>query len=424
MGDCVSSVVSYFLKKILKKTTFRVTRFQLRRVYSYLKSLVMIKWDDLFQRSDQIVHEAIKRLSGAEKQAATETDEALIEHLQDSSYMFKAWEMREMYDYRQAYRTLKKTGRSGKLRYVGMAAAVAACVLAVCLLVIRLDEKSRSDTILVAEEFPIKPGEMKATLTTADGQIRIIGKETLLLSGESGIKMAIDTGRIEYRTMEPITESDTLKYNVLEVPRGGMFQLKLSDGTNIWLNSETTLVYPEVFAEGKREIILIGEAFFDVARDEQNPFVVKTDLGDITVLGTSFNIKRYPDEPAMLATLVSGSIRFENKIVPDEILTPGYQLKFDPISGISESYPVKTQLYTGWKDHEFQFEQASLEDIMRTLARWYDVEVIFEAEQYKKMIFTGNLDKYTNITTFFRLFEAGSDVRFSVKDKTVYVCRK
>ena len=200
-----------------------------------------------------------------------------------------------------------------------------------------------------------------------------------------------------------------------------MYLLTLSDSTRVWLNADSRLEYPLAFSGNMREVKLKGEAYFEVVKNAEAPFVVKTDLGDIKVLGTQFNVKCYPEEPVIATTLVSGKVSFTNPALSPATLRPGQQLTYKKGADRAVLRPVNVRNYVGWRENLLGFQSEPLENIMQVLSRWYDIQIIFENDRLKQLEFSGNLDKYTDIKTFFRLFEMGADVRFEIDDRTVYV---
>lgn len=149
-----------------------------------------------------------------------------------------------------------------------------------------------------------------------------------------------------------------------------------------------------------------------------HPFIVKTSKGKIRVLGTSFNVRDYGNENETVTTLVSGKVLYSSKITNEEKLTllPGFQV-VDRGEGQPELRKVDLLFYTGWRDGKYVFEDTSLEDIMNTLERWYDIEVFYVTLEVKKLRFTGDLERYKSISIFLNLIETGGDVKFNVKRK-------
>ena len=232
--------------------------------------------------------------------------------------------------------------------------------------------------------------------------------------------IAADSTGLEYNRLKQ-TNADTVVFNQLIVPRGGLYLLVLADGTRVWMNSDSHLKYPVMFAGGKREVILSGEAYFDVVKDKSAPFIVRTELGNIEVLGTEFNIKCYSDETALVTTLVNGKVKFDDGINPSVILKPEEQLIFEKENSQSIVRKVNVNHYISWKDNRLSFQGETLDMIMKTLSRWYNVEVVFEDSTLKALEFSGNLDRFTDIQEFLSLFELGVNVKFEVKNRTVYI---
>jgi ferric-dicitrate binding protein FerR (iron transport regulator) len=173
----------------------------------------------------------------------------------------------------------------------------------------------------------------------------------------------------------------------MTTPRGRQFQLVLPDGTKVWLNAASSIKYPTAFVEGERRVELVGEAYFEVAKDVDKPFYVKiNDNAAVQVLGTHFNVNAYPDENFIHATLLEGAIKL-NAYGSSGTPKPGHQaIITDVVNQVTgknwwqmKVHPVDVQQYVAWKDGVFDFGYANnLQTVMRQLARWYDVEVVYE----------------------------------------------
>ena len=192
----------------------------------------------------------------------------------------------------------------------------------------------------------------------------------------------------------------------------------------VWLNSDTELKIPTAFVGDERRVFLSGEAYFAVTKDDRKPFVVETDLGNVKVYGTEFNVKRYPDEKQLKATLVEGVIGFSSDRVAELKLKPGYQLSLAEGSGTPEVKEVKVYNEIAWRNKRFSFENETLEEIARDLERWYNVKIVFTDPALKELVFSGTLSRYGKIDPLLRFFEEGVDVKFSVKDDTIRVMKK
>ena len=193
--------------------------------------------------------------------------------------------------------------------------------------------------------------------------------------------------------------------------------LTLADGTQVWLNAETELKYPVAFADEVREVMLTGEAYFEVAKNVSRPFVVKAGQLDIKVLGTSFNVKAYPSETQQ-ATLVQGKVEvcagnYSRK------LQPGEQLNYS--SEGPEIRNVDVKAYTAWKDRRFVFNDDLLEEVIRKLGRWYDVEFILRDAEVREIRFTGNLPKYRNLDQVLNKLELTTHIRFVQDGRAIEV---
>ena len=265
----------------------------------------------------------------------------------------------------------------------------------------------------------INSGEKKAILTLADG------KQVELVSGSAVDK---DLGIVQvtgdsmaglvYRAKDTIVKA--LEYHLLSVPRAGEYVMTLSDGTKVWINAESEIKYPVVFGPDKREVFITGEAFFEVVKDSLRPFIVHTPNAQTTVLGTSFNIRAYPEEKRSQTTLAEGSVRIYSP-GSSMLLKPGEQAEVSALSGEMVKQEVEVKNFTSWKDGRFVFEQQPLEDIMRTLERWYDIRVIFKDEGAKRISLSGNMKRYGDFSQVMKMLQMTGDVRFELHGNDVYI---
>lgn len=206
---------------------------------------------------------------------------------------------------------------------------------------------------------------------------------------------------------------------IIEVPKGNTFTLNLDDGSTIYLNSDSKMRLPRKFHHNLREVELYyGEAYFKIARDTLRPFVVNTGRQRVSVLGTSFAIKAYQDEPEIQTTLVSGKVNVKTEEA-ERILCPGFQSVCTPHK--LNVRKVDVPLYTAWQKETLVFKNESLGSIMKTLVRWYNLEVIYESENLKNIHFTGELKRYQAVNKFLEKIEYLKKVRFLIKDRTVLV---
>jgi len=273
--------------------------------------------------------------------------------------------------------------------------AVAASILLLIALTIFVNQQNESPEfgVPVIINNNIKPGINKAILTLEDGS------EVSLKKGQLYQEQNIQSNGEEIIYEDKNTQE--IVYNYLTIPRGGQYQLTLTDGTKVWLNSETKLKYPVNFNNGKnRKVELIyGEAYFDVSSSKENgdsKFIVSHQLQDIEVLGTEFNIKAYSDEMNIYTTLVEGkvSVLIENN---KRLLEPNQLLNFDLVKGSISTSFVDVYNEVSWKEGIFSFKNKSLKDIMQVLSRWYDIDVTFTDKKLENIGFDGVVGKEQNI---------------------------
>lgn len=268
----------------------------------------------------------------------------------------------------------------------------------------------------VSETSLLAAGSPSARLTLADGQVVALAgelKDTLI---QGNVLLVTDGKSLAY---QPERKTAIAARNQLEVPRKGEFFLLLSDGTRVWLNSETTLRYPVCFTDNERRVEVVGEAYFEVCRDSLRPFRVELPgRGTVEVTGTAFNVHHYPDETKTLVTLTEGRVNLFSG--PNSLrMQAGEQGCME--EGHLEKKRVNAHLYTAWKDGRFVFKEQPLEEIMQTLARWYDVEIEFADEEVRQSTFSGNLRRYDDFGKIIRMLEAIQVARFEVQGNHIRV---
>jgi len=203
------------------------------------------------------------------------------------------------------------------------------------------------------------------------------------------------------------------RYSEIIVPFGQMSQLKLSDGTKVWLNSGTILRYPEHFASGPRSVIVIGEAYFEVAKMANKPFTVNTADIKVEVLGTSFNVLAYKEDAASSVTLVEGKVVVQNtEGITIAQLSPGQMATKNKTESNVEIRNVKTAFYASWIDGEIFFDDERLDQIAVKLERWFNVDIVFANEQLKSYRFTGTILKNKPVDQIMQALELLSPIRF------------
>lgn len=320
----------------------------------------------------------------------------------------------EEHDYRKHYDLfyahVRKTNRKRRIRQWTYA-AIMLLPLSIAIWYFIKQEK----TVVYTQNEQIVPGEYRAVLT-------LTGGETITLSGQSESKLEHTEAFVCGDTLnyEKAVSSEEEKYHRINIPRGGEYILKLSDGTRIWLNSESELKYPEVFTGPERRIFMRGEAYFEVAHDSLHPFIVETEQQVLTVMGTSFNLRAYTDEKKVLTTLETGKVNIRAG-EQEVILTPGNQSVC--MAGQLRVEKVNPSLYTAWHKGLFIFEAQPLGDILHTLSRWYNIEVFYADPEVEKIRFTGELWRDNDVRELLTKFELLQKVRFDIKGCAVTVSR-
>lgn len=363
-------------------------------------------------------------LSEAEEQAVREWAEAADENRQlfikcQNEYLalqFGVQAAQIKLDYSSIEGRIRPKKRSRRKRIVAVASACAA-VLAVGLFVATLVGQGSNDPDNF--EGNTAPGTSRAILELADGTVVELGPDRSDVIEQNGSYINIGEGEISYVCDE---EAQEIVFNSISTPRRGEHKLRLGDGTVIWLNSESSLRYPQVFAGGERRVFLRGEAYFDVAHNEEMPFVVETDEQVVTVLGTEFNIYAYPEGDRIFSTLVSGSVRINIRSTDEDVtLLPGQQAILDTGTARMDIATVDASEISAWKDGYFSLEKMTLEEVVHKLSRWYDAEFRFEDEAARTLTYKGSLARHTDLIKVLKLIQTISPVEFNYQKNVIEI---
>lgn len=284
-----------------------------------------------------------------------------------------------------------------------------------------VEEPSYKMTSIYGDD--VAPGGNRATVTLSDGTV------VELDEAQEGI-VSSSTG-LSYADGQKVIEAAAeVSYVTLSTPRGGQYQITLPDGSKVWLNAESSITYPTSFAGQQRKVELRGEAYFEVAKQHstQNPqtasrFIVSSAGQEVTVLGTHFNINAYPDEKEIKTTLLEGSVQVST-LHPSQntILKPNQQAI---LTGTSLSVKtVYSEDEVAWKNGYFMFNNESLESIMKTIGRWYALEIQYEDPTLKKETFFGTMSKFENSSKVLNMLERTDIVQFEISDNILTIKRK
>lgn len=284
--------------------------------------------------------------------------------------------------------------------------------------------RSGEETVSLADLNAITPGGTRAELVLPSGEVvDLVAKSGVISRGENTV-INNEGKTLSYKSIGNQAPMDSLRYNEVIVPKGGEYQLVLSDGTLVYLNSMTKIRFPERFSEKCREVEVCGEAFFEVAENKRVPFVVKTDAYEITVLGTKFNVTAYADEQVATTTLVEGAVSISGKCIGEaKALRPNEQFVLDRVSGSVEIKNVDVNYYTAWKDGMFRFRDVRLEEIMHVVERWYDMTVVYEDESVRDLHFGFNMSRLETIEPLLNIFELNGKIKITKEGKVLKIQR-
>ncbi|MDH7459845.1 DUF4974 domain-containing protein [Chitinophagaceae bacterium 26-R-25] len=267
----------------------------------------------------------------------------------------------------------------------------------------------------IATTSDVPPGSSKAVLQLANGKTIALGKDSHgTIAKEENIAIAADNQTLVYSGQ---TSSNAAVFNTLTVPKGGKYKLVLSDGSQVWLNAASSIKYPVAFNGPERSVVIEGEAFFDVTKDDQHPFIVQTNSASIQVLGTSFNVSSYLDEPLATAVLVTGKIKVIAAGKQQE-LAPGEQATI-ATTGDMKLSTANIKVATAWKDDQFVFKDAPIEQIMRQLSRWYNVTVVYKGTV--NYHFFAAISRDEPLSKVLQLLEQTKHVHFTLHSDTIEV---
>ena len=273
----------------------------------------------------------------------------------------------------------------------------------------------------IAQTATIKPGTNEAYLTLGNGErISLTNMANGVVARQSGIAVQkTSNGMLVYtRIQKQNSNSDELIYNTVETPRGGQYQVVLPDGTEVWLNAASSLKYPASFASQKyRKVELKGEAYFQVSKDKDHPFVVKTNAQEVLVLGTHFNINAYQDENGTTTTLLEGKVKVWND-KGSKILKPGECALEE--KGLFKVDQADIDGTMAWKNGYLSFNNEDLQGVMRKISRWYDVDVEYRGKPVKEG-FNGTMSKYKSIDQLLKMLESTGSVHFKIEGRRIIV---
>ena len=339
------------------------------------------------------------------------------EHVEKSISRFVKTEEEE----ERGWWQLQQRARSGrsvrKIKWFPYAAAIV-LILSVGGVFYFSGDKEQTEILPIAKNEVQVPGS-RAVLILPDGRKVDLENEVLRSDlAQSDSLLLVSARSLKYRDID--SPDTTEIFHTLEIPRGGEYLLTLSDGTMIYLNSESTLSFPVKFQGKERKVYLTGEAYFKVAKNTEHPFVVTAGELEVLVTGTTFGVRAYKDEKDIQTTLESGqvTVRVEGKSVK---LVPNKQVLFNKSTMGLEVRDVDVDLYLAWVDGRLVYDNCPLEKILTDLGRWYNIDVFYSRDELRSYQFSLNMKKHEEFTQVLELIGKTGEVQFEIKDNTVIV---
>ena len=402
-----------FLEVICNRGNF--TR-EMKNPFEFTKELLRYTRGELSKEEEKGIEQVLSEVEGMN---------TLVGELKDKNRIEHEMHVIARFDTERALgkvKNRKQVKRRGILPWIAAASVVVIAGVSAWIL---LSQEPDVHNLPVAEKF--EPGKAVVTLEMASGlKYRLDTLSSVVRNNRVNVAFDNNDGVLKIKEQDSLADGATkeIGYNTINVPYGGTYTVELCDGTKVYLNSGTTLEFPSRFDGKVRSVILKGEAYFDVARNVSKPFVVEVDEMKVKVLGTSFNVKSYVDEPGVYTTLVEGSVAILRDGQPEKKIKPGEQAYYNKGVGTLSIAEVDVKEFTSWKDGVFYFKDIALEEILRIVSRWYDLEVFYMNQGAKSVIYSGKLPMYSSVEDVLRKFEISGDVRFELKGRTLTVFDK
>lgn len=310
-----------------------------------------------------------------------------------------------------------------------IAAAAAVLVISTTAILFYENHKDIAGTQIVKND--IAPGKNKAVLTLANGQkISLTDAINGQVAQEAGVTISKTAkGQLIYQSKANPSNKNTNEYNTIEAPSGGQWQVILPDGSKVFLNALSSLKYPVSFSAKERKVELKGEAYFEITHNQKSPFRVVAKGQTVEVLGTHFNIMSYDNEQAVKTTLLSGSVKVSSNVAglaktgtsgtESLILKPGEQAQVSK-GNMKVIHDVDLEDVLAWKNGYFKFNE-NLQSIMTKVARWYDVEVVYETQPDPNFKFKGEISRDKNISELLNMLDYTGNIHFKIEGRRVIV---
>lgn len=303
------------------------------------------------------------------------------------------------------------------MRYVAVLVTIMLIGVAVYQVV---DCRKEDDNGLLARKQPMSmKGGYRAYLELVTGERLVLDSTSNVTTRiEGAVIKAENKGTVIVDEQKTDSVTESVEYNRLVIPRGGEYKIVLADGSQVWINSQSVLEFPACFVGKECRVRLQGEAYFEVSKNVEKPFIVDMGNKEIRVLGTSFNVNDYDGK--FVTTLVSGKVQvFVND--KDYVLTSSMQVRVEGDDVFVEEVDVRE--FTAWKDGLFVFKKQKLREVMDILSRWYDVDVFYQNLELQNLHFTGTIQRHSEISGMLKFLEKTDIVKFTLNGKTLIVSK-
>ena len=351
----------------------------------------------------------------------SDSHKTLFARIQDEKMQYEDIQKILSYDAGGAWQVVQqKAARRIRKRWTGVYRVAVSVVIIFGVAIAFLLREEATTVVPVVKVEEITPGRSMAKLTVASGDVYHLDS---LHQVDLITSLAENNGKEVVFIDRQLEEGEReIKYNKVEIPRGGEYQIVLGDGTRVYLNAQTELRFPESFASSEQRLVyLSGEAYFEVTKNPSKPFVVQCKDYAVKVLGTSFNVNSYEGDETSKTTLATGKVEIDMD-GKQTILNPGQQAIIK--NGEVNVKEVDVEVYTTWMFDNFRFQSESIQEIMTKLSRWYAIDVFYMNESVRNYHFTGYLPRYAKIADVLELLSLTTNIKFDVEGKTVIVMEK
>lgn len=347
-------------------------------------------------------------------------NKALLDRVQDERVWLEKIHFRERNDLERGWHGIQKKMQKRPMLFVRLmryAAMLVVVVLGGMMIYEIWYGKDRERIELVrGESIPVKGG-CKAFLELTNGERLVLDSVSKLETQVEGVVIRTgNEGTVVVNEQDRDSLIEKVEYNRMVVPRGGEYKIVLADGSEVWVNSQSELEFPSRFTGNERRVKLRGEAYFEITKNVDMPFIVEVQDKEIRVLGTSFNVSDYANK--FVTTLVTGKVQVNTKH-QDYVLDPSMQIQVEGEKVSVDRVDVKE--FTAWKDGLFVFKKRRLQEVMDILSRWYDVDVFYQNVDLQDLHFTGTIQRHSEIVDVLTFLEKTDMVKFNLEGKTLIV---